>query len=98
MDAPAHTDAVIMDFMAARKIKMIVHPPYLPESAPADFFLFPRVKKELAGLILIQDTFKKEWGGTMQTTATVDFTKVFHWWFQHNEKCVTICRGYVEKT
>jgi hypothetical protein len=34
---------------------MLQHLPYSPDLAPTDFFLFPKVKKELVG-----ETFKKE--------------------------------------
>jgi hypothetical protein len=65
-NAPVHTAVKVTDWLAARDIKLIEHPPYLPDLAPADYFLFPRVKRELAGLTLTQDTFKKEWEGAVQ--------------------------------
>ncbi len=40
-------------------VKTLRHPPYSPDLAPADFFLFPRVKSELAGLSMNQETFQK---------------------------------------
>jgi hypothetical protein len=39
---------------------LIKHQLYLPDLAAADFFLFPRVKRELAGFTLSQKMFKKE--------------------------------------
>jgi hypothetical protein len=39
---------------------MLQHMPYSPDLAPTDFFLFPKVKKELVGLTLTRETFKKE--------------------------------------
>jgi histone-lysine N-methyltransferase SETMAR len=57
---PVHTAVMVKDLMAARQFKMIEHPPYSPDLAPANFFLFPKVKRELAGLILTKETFKKE--------------------------------------
>ncbi len=53
--------------MAARQFKVIEHPPYSPELAPYDFFLLPKVKRELAGLTLTKETFKKEWEGAAKT-------------------------------
>jgi hypothetical protein len=35
-------------------------PQQQPNLVPADFFLFPKVKKELAGLTLTKETLKKE--------------------------------------
>jgi hypothetical protein len=57
-NTPVHTAAKVTDWMGARDIKLIEHLPYLPDLARADFFLFPKVKRELAGLTLTQDTFK----------------------------------------
>jgi predicted acetyltransferase len=47
--------------MAARQFMVIEHHPYSPDLAPANFFLFPKVKRELVGLTLTKETFKKEW-------------------------------------
>ncbi len=55
----------------------IEHPPYLQGLAPADYFLFPRVKRELAGLTLTHDTFRKEWEGAFWSITAVDFAKAF---------------------
>ncbi len=57
---PVHTTAAVTDWMAARQIMLIEHLLYLPDLAAADFFLVPRVKRELAGFILSQKMFKKE--------------------------------------
>jgi hypothetical protein len=42
----------------AKGVKTIPHP-------PADFFPFPSVKFELAGVSLTQDTFKGNWDGVI---------------------------------
>jgi hypothetical protein len=39
----------------------------LPDPAPAVFFLFPRVKNELAGLSMTQESFQKGWEGVVRT-------------------------------
>jgi hypothetical protein len=35
------------------------------------------VKRELAGLTLTRDMFKKEWEGAVQSIAAVNFTELF---------------------
>jgi hypothetical protein len=35
--------------------------PYSPDLSPADYFLFPQLKKELAGITMTQEEFKKGW-------------------------------------
>lgn len=48
-NARPHTARLTMDFIKAKNITLVPHPPYSPDLAPADFWLFPNVKKELAG-------------------------------------------------
>ncbi len=97
--APVHTATTITDWLAARSVKMFEHPPYSPDLAPADFFLFPRVKKEFVGLTLMRETFKKKWGGgVVRTLSAVDFAEAFQQWFRRCEKCIAISGSYVEKT
>jgi hypothetical protein len=56
------------------------------------------VKRELAGLTLTQETFKKEWEGAVRSIAAADFAEAFRRWYERHEKCVAIGGGYVEKT
>jgi histone-lysine N-methyltransferase SETMAR len=40
------TAMVILEFLAKKHIKLLSHPPYSPDLTPADYFLFPKLKKE----------------------------------------------------
>jgi hypothetical protein len=57
---------VVTNWMAARQFQIIKHLPYLPDLAPADFFLFPCVKRELAGKTLTKETLKEWVGGAVE--------------------------------
>jgi histone-lysine N-methyltransferase SETMAR len=72
-NAPVHTAATVVDFLAAKGVKTVPYPPYLPYLAPADFFLFPKVKVELAGQMLTQENFKNTWEGSVSSIAKEDF-------------------------
>ena len=52
-NAPAHTSAVVTAFLKKEKVTVLPHthphPPYSPDLAPCDFFLFPKLKAFLAG-------------------------------------------------
>ena len=48
-NAPPHTAAVTLGLIGSHNIDMVAHPPYSPDLAPCDFFLFPRLKKGLRG-------------------------------------------------
>jgi hypothetical protein len=52
-------------------------PPYSPDLAPADFFLFQKVKEQLAGLHLTQESLKSVWEGVTHTIAEDEFTTAF---------------------
>jgi histone-lysine N-methyltransferase SETMAR len=97
-NAPVHTAAKVTDWMTARHIKLIEHLPFSPDLAPADFFLFHKVKRELDGLTLTQETFKKEWKGAVQSITEANFVEPFPYWFQRHEKCVVTGGGSIEKS
>ena len=48
-NAPAHTSAIVTAFLKKEKVTVLPHPPYSPDLAPCDFFLFPKLKSFLAG-------------------------------------------------
>jgi len=48
-NAPSHDAATVKKFQANRNVAVVHHPPYLPDLAPADYFLFPKIKFPLKG-------------------------------------------------
>ena len=48
-NAPAHTALSIRQFLEERNIATLEHPPYSPDLASCDFFLFPKIKSVLKG-------------------------------------------------
>lgn len=46
-NAPAHNAERTMECLAPSGINLVAHTPYSPDLAPCDFFLFPKIKKEL---------------------------------------------------
>ena len=47
--APAHTALSIREFLAKKNISSLPHPPYSPDPAPCDFYLFLKLKSKLKG-------------------------------------------------
>jgi transposase len=43
-NAPSHNGAIVKQFLANRNVAVLHHPPYSPDLAPADYFLFPKFK------------------------------------------------------
>ncbi|UYV75253.1 hypothetical protein LAZ67_12003104 [Cordylochernes scorpioides] len=48
-NAPAHTSLLVRDFLAKNNTLMMPQPPYSPDLAPCDFFLFPKLKMPMKG-------------------------------------------------
>jgi hypothetical protein len=60
---------------------VVPHPPYSPDLAPSDFFLFPKMKLNLKGLQF--DTIEEiqaESQRVLDTATEKDFQEVFHKW------------------
>jgi hypothetical protein len=49
-NAAVHSSLLIHDFLTKCEITLIPQPPYSPDLAPADFFLFTELKSILKGL------------------------------------------------
>jgi transposase len=47
--APAHASLLIREFLAKNESTVVPQPPYSPDLAPADFFLFLKLKSTLKG-------------------------------------------------
>jgi histone-lysine N-methyltransferase SETMAR len=39
----------VREFLASKQITVLEHPPYSPDLAPSDLFLFPKIKEILKG-------------------------------------------------
>ena len=48
-NALSHKAAIVREYLKQEKVVKLPHPPYSPDLAPCDFFLFPRLKKHLPG-------------------------------------------------
>ena len=46
-NAPVHNSIFVTDYLTKMGIKTVPHPPYSPDLAPCDFWLFPKLKENL---------------------------------------------------
>jgi hypothetical protein len=74
------------------------HPPYSADFVPVGFFLFPRVKRKLAGLMLFQKTCKEEYEGALRAIVAADFPDALRQWYERSKKCVQIVGSYLKKS
>ncbi|UYV78807.1 hypothetical protein LAZ67_16002854 [Cordylochernes scorpioides] len=50
-NAPSHSSLIVRRFLAKNNICVLNHPPYSPDLAPCDFYLFPKIKLKLKGYV-----------------------------------------------
>ena len=48
-NAPAHAALSVRQFLATKQVTILDHPPYSPDLAPCDYFLFPKLKGTIKG-------------------------------------------------
>lgn len=48
-NAPAHSSGIVAAKLHELRYELLPHPPYSPDLAPCDFFVFPNIKTWLAG-------------------------------------------------
>ncbi|BFZ21096.1 hypothetical protein BsWGS_24135 [Bradybaena similaris] len=84
-------------FLAKHKIPQVRQPPYSPDLAPCDFFLFPKIKSHLKGR-RFQDVGEIKENATRQlhTISEDEFQECFRQWKQRWIKCVASEGDYFE--
>jgi histone-lysine N-methyltransferase SETMAR len=97
-NALVHTPALVSDWFDAHGVQRLEHPPYSPDLAPADFFLFRKVKEGLGGQSLDQDTIKNAWEGVTRSISAVDFAAAFRSWLERCKKCILLGGEFVKKS
>lgn len=97
-NAPAHSSRMAQATLDACGFEQLCHPPYSPDLAPSDFFLFRLLKKELRGT-----RFPDNNAVTQATEAWLD-SRPHNFFLSGIEslpakwtKCVNIVGNYIEK-
>ena len=75
--------------MAKHQTSIVPHPPYSPDLAPADFFLFPKLKTTLKGrrfqtIEEIQENAIRE----LRAITERAFQEAFQQWKKRWEQCI----------
>ncbi|UYV79154.1 hypothetical protein LAZ67_17001276 [Cordylochernes scorpioides] len=96
-NAPAHTSLLVRDLLAKNNTLMMPQPPYSPDMATCDFFLFPKLKRPMKGrryatLDEIKTASKEE----LKKILKNDFLKCFEDWKNRWHKCIISHGDYFE--
>lgn len=92
-NAPAHKSLVVRNFLAKKGVVVLEHPPYSPDLAPADFWLFPKLKLSLKGtrfdsISEIQKTVTRD----LKALQPDAFSKCFDAFYRRFQRCY-LCNG-----
>lgn len=66
INALVHTAQKVQWFLTKKNNNQLLPPPYCPDLAPADYFLFQTLKMELVDLTMTLDKFQMKWEGGHQ--------------------------------
>lgn len=96
-NAPAHSSLIVRSFLMKHAIVEINHPPYSPDLAPADFFLFPKVKTVLKGQRFADvEDIKKNVTAELNTVSPDAFVDCFQKLLERHSKCINVNGDYFE--
>ncbi|UYV71475.1 hypothetical protein LAZ67_8003425, partial [Cordylochernes scorpioides] len=80
-NARPHTAHVVLQFLAKHSTIQIPHPPYSPDLAPNDFFLYPKLKMKLKGRKFDNvDMIQAESKATLRNLSKSEFISCFDNW------------------
>jgi len=90
-NAPSHNMTVIKQFLAQQKVTVVDHPLYSPDLAPADYFLFQKVKSHIKGRLFdsISD-IQTAVTITLNTIAKDDFYNGIQKLYERANLCVQL--------
>lgn len=96
-NAPSHTALVLRDHFAKNSTHIVPQPPYSPDLAPCDFWLFPKLKRPLRGhrFDTIEE-IKTESLRALKAIPEIDFNNCFEDWRNRWHKCIVSGGEYFE--
>jgi transposase len=96
-NAPAHTSLLVRQFLTSTKTAIIPHPPYSPDLAPCDIFLFPKMKLKLkGGRFESTEEIQAESQDVMKMLTQIDSQQCFLPWKFRCDRCINTEGDYSE--
>ena len=92
-NASAHKSVQTTAFLSTQNIDLMSHPPYSPDLAPNDFFLFPYVKNKMRS----QRFSTPEEAVDALEILQPEWQKCFYNWFKCIQKCTDLNGIYFGK-
>ena len=96
-NAPAHTALSVKQFLVSKEITTLHYPPYSPDLAPCNFFLFPKLKGILKWTRFQKvEDIKTSMMRHLKTITKEEFSQCFKVWLKRMEKCIKANGEYFE--
>ena len=96
-NAPAHNALSIRQFLAEKNVAVLDQPPYSPDLAPCDFFLFPKLKEVIKGTHFSDvETIKTAVTTELRRIPQDSFQECMNAWQKRMKKCVRLGGCYFE--
>lgn len=93
--AKSHTSSQTHNFIEQHGVKLINHPPYSPDLAPCDFWLFDYLKLNLESYECENDLTKAV-TKTLTDLPEKEYRKTFNKWIERMELCIKNDGNYFE--
>lgn len=98
-NASSHTADLTRQYLVENKINIMEHPPYSPDLAPCDYWLFPGLKRNMRGRRFSSDQEIED--AIMSYFESIEkkaWLEVFSKWKERMERCIDAGGDYFEHT
>lgn len=96
-NAPAHTSLLVREFLTKNNTVMMPQPPYSPDIAPCDFFLFPKMKTNMKGRRFANiEEIKRQSLNELNAIPKSEFQKCFEDWKKRWHNCIIYDGDYFQ--
>jgi hypothetical protein len=97
VNAPAHTAFIVTNYLTKAGIPTISQPPYSPDLAPPDFFLFPRLKGPLKGHHFeTVENIQAACTAELKSIPEEAYSEAYNAWKKRWRRCVDAGGAYFE--
>jgi len=96
-NTPAHAALMTRRYLTDNNMTVVPLPPYSPDLAPSDFFLFPKLKMKLKGRrFQTLDEIQEESQAVLNALRENDFQERFKNWQRRWDRCQASEGDYFE--
>ena len=97
-NAPVHNSILVTDYLTKMGIKTVPLPPYSPDFASCDFWLFPKLKEKLRGCLYETiEEMKEAVTKVIDTLTQKDFHGAFQKLLEWYDSCIAAGGNYFEE-